>query len=67
MVQERRCGRLKFHHKTQDKDSVEQLEIELQRLANLERKGMLKGHFFQALHMMWQRKLGAPKPDEIFS
>ena len=27
---------------------------------------MLKGRFFQALHVKWQRKLGAPKPQEIF-
>ena len=27
---------------------------------------MLKGRFFQALHVKWQRKLGAPKPQETF-
>ena len=27
---------------------------------------MLKGRFFQALHVKWQRKLGAPKPQEMF-
>ena len=28
---------------------------------------MLKGQFFQALHVKWQRKLGAPKPQETFA
>ena len=27
---------------------------------------LLKGRFFQALNVKWQRKLGAPKPDESF-
>ena len=27
---------------------------------------MFKGRFFQALHVQWQRKLGAPKPAESF-
>ena len=28
---------------------------------------MMKGRFFQALHTRWQRKLGAPRPEETFS
>lgn len=31
-----------------------------------ERDIMLKGRFFQALQVRWQRKLGAPKTDETF-
>ena len=27
---------------------------------------LLKGQFYQALQVRWQRKLGAPKPDESF-
>ena len=27
---------------------------------------LLKGRFFQALHVKWQRKIGAPKPSETF-
>ena len=27
---------------------------------------LLKGRFFQALQVKWQRKLGAPKPEESF-
>ena len=27
---------------------------------------MLKGRFYQALHLCWQRKLKVPKPDETF-
>ena len=27
---------------------------------------LLKGRFFQAIHVKWQRKLGAPKTDETF-
>ena len=26
----------------------------------------MKGRFYQALHVKWQRKLGAPKPGESF-
>ena len=48
--------------------------MELQRLGNLafptlhgqERDIMLKGHFYQALQVRWQRKLGAPETDETF-
>ena len=59
----------------QEQQTVEQLSIELQ---CLERKAfpntnseefdrMLKGHFFQALHPKWQRKVGAPKTSESFN
>jgi hypothetical protein len=27
---------------------------------------LLKGRFYQALLVKWQRKLGSPKPDETF-
>ena len=65
---------LEFHHKTQNNESVEQLGIDLQRLGRKafpSSKGkefdrLLKGRFFQALHVKWQRKLGAPKPQETF-
>jgi hypothetical protein len=48
--------------------------MELQRLGNMafptlcgqERDIMLKGRFFQALQVRWQRKLGGPKTDETF-
>ena len=65
---------LEFHQLTQVKQSVEQLGIELQKLAkrgfpklvgkDLDR--LLKGRFFQALLPKWQRKLGAPKIEESF-
>jgi len=53
---------------------VEQLGIALQQLgqkafpsmASKELYWLLKGRFFQALHIKWQCKLGAPKPDETF-
>ena len=54
--------------------SVEELGLELQRVAkrafpalfgnDLDR--LLKGCYFQALDTRWQRKLGAPKPEESF-
>ena len=65
---------MEFHQLVQKTQSVEELGIELQRLAkrafpiltgkDLDR--LLKGWFFQALLLRWQRKLGAPKPDESF-
>ena len=65
---------LEFHHKTQGDESIDQLGISIQQLG---RKAfpsivgkdfdhLLKGHFYQALLVKWQRKLGAPKPDESF-
>ena len=65
---------LEFHHKTQGGESVEQLGILLQQLGQKafpsmmgkELDRLLKGRFFQALNVKWQRKLGAPRPDEIF-
>ena len=58
----------------QDKQSIEELGIKLQRLAkrafpaitgkDLDR--LLRGRFFQVLLPHWQRKLGAPKPEETF-
>ena len=65
---------LEFHHRTQGSETVEQLGIDLQRLGRKafpSSKGkefdrLLKGRFFQALHVKWQRKLGAPKPQETF-
>ena len=67
------CG-LEFHHRTQGNETVEQLGIDLQRLGRKafpssqgkEFDRLLKGRFFQALHVKWQRKLGAPKPQETF-
>ena len=53
---------------------MEQLGLELQKLATRafplitgkDFDRLLKGRFFQALLPRWQRKLGAPKPDESF-
>ena len=63
-----------FHQLVQTKQSVEQLGLELQKLAKRafptitgkDFDRLLKGRFFQALLPRWQRKLGAPKPDESF-
>ena len=60
---------LEFYQLTQDKQSVEQLGMDLQRLARKafpkmdmkEFDRLLKGRFYQALLTKWQRKLGAPK------
>ena len=65
---------LEFHQLTQDKQSVEQLGMDLQRLARkafpkMDKKEfdrLLKGRFYQALLTKWQRKLGAPKASESF-
>lgn len=65
---------LEFHHRTQGDESIEQLGISIQQLG---RKAfptivgkdfdrLLKGRFYQALLVKWQRKLGSPKPDESF-
>jgi len=65
---------LEFHHKMQTSEMIEELGLELQTLANKafpstpakDFDRILKGRFFQALHVQWQRKLGAPKPNESF-
>ena len=65
---------LEFHHRTQGSETVEQLGIDLQRLGRKvfpssqgkEFDRLLKGRFFKALHVKWQRKLSAPKPQETF-
>ena len=65
---------LEFHHKMQTTESIEEFGLELQSLANeafpstpaKDFDRMLKGRFFQALHVQWQRKLEAPKPAESF-
>ena len=62
---------LEFHHKVQGKESLEELGIALGRKAFPSSHGkefdrLLKGRFFQAIHVKWQRKLGAPKPGETF-
>ena len=63
-----------FHGLMQTKQSVEQLGLELQKLAKrafptitgTEFDRLLKGHFFQALLPRWQRKLGAPRTEKSF-
>ena len=65
---------LEFHQLMQDKQTVEEIGIHLQRLARKAFPGsnqkefdrMLKGRFYQALLPKWQRKLGAPKAAEAF-
>ena len=65
---------LEFHQLTQVNQSVEQLGLELQKLAKRAFPGLvgkdldrlLKGRFYQALLPKWQRKLGAPKTGESF-
>ena len=65
---------LEFHQLVQEKQTVEQLGMELQRLARKafpnmdlnEFDRLLKGRFYQALLPKWQRKLGAPKAAESF-
>ena len=65
---------MEFHQLFQKNQSIEELGIELQRLAKRafpaitgkDFDRLLKGRFFQALLPRWQRKLGAPKPDESF-
>ena len=63
-----------FHQLMQKDQSVEELGLELQRLAKrafpvLRGKDfdrLVKSRFFQALLPRWQQKLGASKPDESF-
>ena len=58
----------------QNKQSVEELGVVLQKLAQngfpesgaKEFDCMLKGRFYQALLLKWQQKLGAPKTDKSF-
>ena len=65
---------MEFHQLMQDSQSIEQLGIELQRLARKafpsisgkEQDILLKGRFYQALLPRWQRKL-VPKPEETFT
>lgn len=65
---------MEFHRKTQGNESVEQLGLTLQQLGRKafpsitgrEFDRLLKGRFFQALQVKWQRKLVAPKADEDF-
>ena len=65
---------MEFHQLMQDSQSIEQLGIELQRLARKafpsisgkEQDILLKGRFYQALLPRWQRKL-TPKPEETFA
>ena len=65
---------MEFHQLVQQKQSIEQLGLQLQKVAkrafitlvgkDLDR--LMNGRFFQALLPKWQRKLGAPKTDESF-
>ena len=65
---------MEFHQLVQRDQSVEQLGLEMQRLAKRALPGLtgkdldrlLKGRFFQALLPKWQRKLGAPRTNESF-
>ena len=65
---------LEFHHKTQGAETIEQLGLNIQRLGRKafpsitgkEFDRLLKGRFYQALLVKWQRKLGPPKADESF-
>lgn len=65
---------LEFHQLMQDKQTVEEVGVRLQKLARKafpdsnpkEFDRMLKGRFYQALLPKWQRKLGAPKAAETF-
>ena len=65
---------LEFHQLMQEKQSVEALGMELQKLGRKafptssmkEFDRIVKGRFYQALLPKWQRKLGAPKTTETF-
>ena len=66
---------LEFYHRAQGgSETVEQLGLSIQRLGRKafpsmtgkEFDRLLKGRFYQALLVKWQRKLGCPKPDEGF-
>ena len=66
---------LEFHTRVQGDESIEQLGIDIQKLGHKafptmkgkEFDRIIKGRFFQALHVKWQRKLEAPRPTESFS
>ena len=63
-----------FYQLTQREETVEEIGIKLQTLARIafpsivgkEHNRLLKGRFYQGLLPKWQRKLGAPKPNETF-
>lgn len=65
---------LEFHHCMQGDKTIEQLGLSIQQLGRKafpsvvgkEFDRLLKGRFYQALHIRWQRKLGSPKHDESF-
>ena len=65
---------IEFYHIMQGTDSIEQLGITVQHLGrrafpSMNKKEfdrLIKGRFFQALLVKWQRKLEAPKPGETF-
>jgi len=65
---------VEFHQKMQGSESIEKLGLSLQKLASgafpstsgKEFDRLLRGRFFQAPLLKWQRKLGAPKPGETF-
>ena len=68
-------GERRRTHSRQDSETIEHLGIDLQSLARRafpELRGgkefdhLLKGQFFQTPLPKWQRKLGAPKPEETF-
>ena len=61
---------MEFHSLVQDNQSVEQLGLELQKVAQKafpslsgdDFDRLLKGRFYSALLPKWQKKLGAPRP-----
>ena len=63
-----------FHSLMQDRQSIEQLGLQLQKLANkaypslsgTDFDRLLKGRFYSALLPHWQKKLGAPRTTERF-
>ena len=65
---------IEFYQLIQENESIEQLGITVQRLGrrafpsmnDKEFDRLIKGRFFQALLVRWQRKLEAPKPGETF-
>ena len=65
---------MEFHSLVQESQSVEQLGLQLQKLAHKafpsfsgdDFDQLMKGRFYSALLPKWQRKLGAPKPSEKF-
>lgn len=65
---------LEFHTRVQGDESIEKLGINIQKLGHKAFPTMkgkefdrIKGRFFQALHVKWQRKLEAPRPTESFN